>query len=121
MKLNLTVFVLLFLYCVNLYSQDKKIRPADYPNLEISEQTWDFGTVTQGEQIRHSFILKNTGTQNLIIKKVKSTCGCTVTEITKKSLKPKESSKLFAVFKSFGKKGKQLKKYISKPMIRSNR
>ena len=31
---------------------------------EISETTWDFGTIKQGAEVSHDFVVKNTGKRN---------------------------------------------------------
>jgi len=118
MKINITAFVLFIFWAINLTALDNEglsdAYTTDTPYLKVSEKVWDFGKINQGEQKDHVFILQNIGTADLIIKKIKSTCGCTVAKVAKKNLKPNESTKLTATFNSLGRKGKQLKKiYIT--------
>ena len=118
MKIKITFLLLFIFWSINITAKDNDgISGSVYnniPYLEVSEKVWNFGKINQGEQIDHVFILKNIGKADLIIKKVKSTCGCTVAEVAKKSLKPNESTELTAKFDSLGRKGKQLKKiYIT--------
>jgi len=49
------------------------------PKLDVSSETWDFGTLKEGEKAEHVFILKNVGDDTLVISKVRATCGCTAT------------------------------------------
>jgi hypothetical protein len=48
------------------------------PDIEFEEPVYNFGTVQKGEKVTHVFKFKNQGQGLLKIKKVKSTCGCTV-------------------------------------------
>jgi len=40
--------------------------------------SFDFGTVTEGEIVSHTFSFTNTGSEPLIISDAKGSCGCTV-------------------------------------------
>ncbi|MFW5659430.1 MAG: DUF1573 domain-containing protein, partial [Bacteroidota bacterium] len=44
--------------------------------------THDFGSMKEGEVVEHTFNFKNVGKSDLIIQKVKPSCGCTVPEYT---------------------------------------
>lgn len=48
------------------------------PEITFNEATHVFGKIAQGEVIRHSFSLKNTGKAPLIISTIEPSCGCTV-------------------------------------------
>ncbi len=41
----------------------------------------DFGKVTQGAVLDHTFSLKSAGTSDLVIRQAKPTCGCTVAQV----------------------------------------
>lgn len=56
-----------------------------------------------------TFTFKNTGNSDLVIHKIKSTCGCTTVNPEKTVLKPGESSSFKAIFSPGGMKGKQNK------------
>ncbi len=75
----------------------------------ISDKTYDFGTIKQGETIEHTFKFKNTGKSDLIIRKIKSSCGCTAASVGSKVIKPGEEGSIKAVFNSRGKRGQQHK------------
>lgn len=76
---------------------------------EYSDKNYDFGTVTEGTEARHEYTLKNSGKSNLIIRKVKASCGCTAVEPAKTVLTPGESTTITAVFNTTGKTGRQSK------------
>jgi len=75
----------------------------------LSEKTYDFGTINQNDVIEHVFKFKNTGKNDLIIRKIKSSCGCTAATVGSKTIKPGEESSIKAVFNSRGKRGNQHK------------
>lgn len=50
------------------------------PKAVIAEASKDVGTVPKGEVIKHTFLVKNAGTADLLITDVKPACGCTVSE-----------------------------------------
>ena len=47
----------------------------------IGQESKNFGRLMQGSVVEHTFELSNEGTQDLIIKQVKPTCGCTVAQV----------------------------------------
>ncbi len=75
----------------------------------ISAKTYNFGTVKQGDVIEHIFTFKNTGKNDLIIRKSKASCGCTAVSLGSKIIKPGEEGSIKAVFNTRGKRGKQTK------------
>ena len=75
----------------------------------INDKTYDFGTIKQGGKIEYIFKFKNTGKNDLIIRKTKASCGCTAVRIGAKVIKPGEESSIKAVFNTAGKRGKQHK------------
>lgn len=79
------------------------------PSIEFSERVFDFGSLKHGESVEHDFTFTNTGGSELIIRKVRSGCGCTAIEPQKTLLTAGESSSVKAVFNSRGFRGKQNK------------
>ncbi len=79
------------------------------PKAEFENQTFAFGEINQGDVVKHQFVLKNSGKEDLIIRKTRASCGCTATKPEKSVIKPGESTNLEVVFNSTHKKGKQNK------------
>jgi hypothetical protein len=79
------------------------------PRFEFAENTYDFGTISQGEMVSYSYKFKNVGKTDLIISSAKGSCGCTVPEYPKKPIPPGGEGKIEVVFDSEGKSGKQSK------------
>jgi hypothetical protein len=77
------------------------------PEITFKENSKDFGDITQGQQVAHTFVLTNTGKQPLIISNVAATCGCTVPSWPKEPVAPGKSAEIKVSFNSTGKVGKQ--------------
>ena len=86
------------------------------PKITISEEEWDFGKVEPAIQPQHKFIITNKGTENLIVERVWTSCGCLLTSISTKRILPGKSVELEAIFYTEGYEGK-LEKII---YIKSN-
>ena len=61
------------------------------PAIVADEPIHDFGAVWVGPLLKHSFVIKNEGTEVLKITRVKPSCGCTIAGDYPKELKPGES------------------------------
>ena len=77
--------------------------------LVFAKTDFDFGTVTEGDKVSHTFNFTNTGKVPLLIADVRSTCGCTVPKWPREAIAPGESDKISVVFDTAGKKEKQHK------------
>ncbi len=82
---------------------------AEAPNVSFETLSHDFGRIKEGDKVKHAFNLTNSGKSNLIIRKIKSTCGCTVLKTDKKIVVPGETIPLLVEFDSKGKLGRQTK------------
>lgn len=82
---------------------------ANAPVIEFDNKTFNFGTVGQGQKVEHDFIVTNRGKENLIIRKVKASCGCTAVQPEKTVLAAGESTKIHVTFDPRGKAGTQQK------------
>lgn len=79
----------------------------DAPKVAVEKTTYEFGTITQGEKVKHEFKFKNVGKTPLIITNASATCGCTVPDYPKNPIKPGEEGIIAVVFDSAGKLGQQ--------------
>lgn len=70
------------------------------PALGVPAPDFDFGTVFQGENVRHTFVFTNRGDAPLTVEKISSSCGCTAALASAKVLAPGESGELQASFDS---------------------
>jgi len=78
-------------------------------DLVYIDDFFDFGSITQGEIVSHTFRFKNSGEGNLIVKDIIPDCGCTKSKIDKMILKPNEEGKIEIMFDSKGWRGMQYK------------
>lgn len=79
------------------------------PKIEFEELTKDFGNVDEGNVIEHEFEFTNTGKSDLIIRKIRASCGCTTVAPKVTVIKPGEKSSLSASFRTRGFSGRQSK------------
>ena len=66
---------------------------------------WDFGRVKQGDILEHDFVLKNESSDILEIGNIHTSCGCAVSQASKKSLLPQDSTTIKVTFKTKGYSG----------------
>jgi hypothetical protein len=76
-------------------------------NIEVRQDPYlkDFGLIKAGEVVKHSFVIKNESKKVLTIKDISTSCGCTVSEVKNRILKPGESTFMDVKFNSRGYSG----------------
>ncbi len=62
--------------------------------MTLEKTEMDYGTIEQGAEPTREFRFKNTGTEPLIIKNAKGSCGCTVPDAPKEPIMPGQSNKV---------------------------
>ncbi|PWJ58275.1 uncharacterized protein DUF1573 [Dyadobacter jejuensis] len=117
MKRNAYVLVLLiglaasFTSCNQSSSQktDEAIA-SKLPVMTLTDSaSYDFGTVTEGDIVEHTFHFRNDGEFPLILNNITSSCGCTTPEWPKEPIGPKEESSIVVRFDTKNKTGPQVK------------
>lgn len=89
-----------------------KLTPAELANapaVKFDAETFDFGDIKPNAKVEHTFMLKNEGKSNLIIRDVKTSCGCTAVSPSKNMIAANESVPLKVAFDATGKSGRQNK------------
>lgn len=79
------------------------------PSIFVEETDYNFGTVDNQSSIEHTFVIQNVGDETLEISNARPACGCTVAQITEKSVPPGGTSELTAKLSLRGRKGHQSK------------
>lgn len=79
------------------------------PKIEVSEQSFDFGYGFVGEHYRHTFWIYNRGDEPLLIKKIRTFCGCTATELKRNQIAPGDSTSFDFIFDTYGFFGERVK------------
>lgn len=80
---------------------------AKAPAVAFDTQQHNFGTIQQGDVVTHEFKFRNEGQEELVVRMVKASCGCTAGEPTKEVLAPGEEASIKVTFNSTGKRGPQ--------------
>ncbi len=88
----------------------------EQPSILVENPVFDFGAVPQGKIVEHVFTVKNQGNAPLRIRQIRTTCGCTVGNVTKRTIPPGETSALSIRFDTKGRQGPQSKSVF----VRSN-
>jgi hypothetical protein len=75
----------------------------------IDSATFDFDTINEGDKVEHTFRIRNSGNNNLLIAKAFGSCGCTVPQYPKEPVKPGETASIHVTFNSADKAYEQMK------------
>ena len=73
------------------------------------EEMHDFGTIEQGSVAKHTFKFKNVGDNELLLTRVKASCGCTTPKWSSEPIPPGGEGLIEVSFNSTGKMGNQMK------------
>lgn len=75
--------------------------------MAFEEDVFDFGTVTEGEKVKHTYEFKNTGDEPLILSNAVGSCGCTVPKWPREPIAPGSTGEIVVEFNSQGKQGQR--------------
>jgi len=111
---KITFFIIgiavVFSFSAILISKNMKDPKLFGPVLTFEMEKQSFGEVPQGPKLEGTFIFTNTGQNQLEIKNVTTSCGCTGAVVDdKKVFEPGESGKLKFTFNTEGRMGHQEK------------
>jgi hypothetical protein len=73
-----------------------EIDPACKARIKFFEDFWDFGSIPKETIVKHDFVFKNTGSDTLLITRVKTTCGCTTAPLSSDRVAPGETAEISA-------------------------
>jgi hypothetical protein len=79
------------------------------PRIKFKEESKDFGKMNQGKVLTHIFVFKNEGDENLVIERVKTSCGCTAALLSKKEIAPGAEGEIKVTYNTRGFEGKNTK------------
>jgi hypothetical protein len=85
----------------------QSVGAAEEAKLICEAPDYGFGTQVNTEVVRHTFLLRNTGSVTAVISRVHSTCGCTTANPTRMQIPPGESEPVSAQFNLHGRTGPQ--------------
>ena len=73
------------------------------PVMNFKESHFDFGKITVGDAVTHVFRFTNTGKSPLVIKDIKTQCGCTAADYPKDPVAPGAEADITVNFNTKGK------------------
>ncbi len=103
---------LIRLFLINFILVSSFSAQAVGPKITVDQVEYDFGTIIEGAIVSHEFFITNEGTADLVIIKVRASCGCTVAKPAEDKLEPGESTVMKVTFNSNHKKGNR-KNYVT--------
>jgi Protein of unknown function (DUF1573) len=89
--------------------------PADTANMakmKFEESEFDFGTIKEGDVVKHVFKFTNVGATDLIISDARGSCGCTIPSYPKEPIAVGASGEILVEFNSKNKAGAN-QKFVS--------
>ena len=122
MKNLFSLFAFLLFSATFTFAQTKKVVETTTPAaieeaapkggaiMELESTEVDYGTIEQHSDPLRIFNFVNTGTEPLVIKHAKGSCGCTVPKWPKEPIPPGEDGEIIVEFNSKNKKGKRNQK-----------
>lgn len=82
---------------------------AQGPVIRFEKDTFNFGSIEQGELVTYQFKFTNTGNEPLIVTEVHTSCSCLVGSCSSEPIPPHKSGVVMITFNSVGKIGSQNK------------
>lgn len=77
-----------------------KINSKSKARINFEHTTYDFGSIAKGARVTHNYWFENSGSDTLVITRIKPTCGCTSTRLKGIVVSPGERSSIDIVFDS---------------------
>ena len=96
MKKYLILMIILLVTAVTMSFAEKG------PRISFISDHHDFGSVLQGKTVEHTFVFENKGTEDLWIKEVTTSCGCTAALVSSNVVKPGEKGEIKVSYDSQG-------------------
>ena len=113
---QLSIFICLLLVLISCKSNNSskvtsknELVSSGQAQIKFESDMHDFGEVIEGEKVSYSFKFTNTGKAPLVITGIASSCGCTVGEYTKDTIKPGGQGDVTVSFDSWKRTGFQQK------------
>jgi hypothetical protein len=112
------IVIFLVLFAASGFAQEKEytpeiqVDPASKARIEFLEKFWDFGSTPKGYIVYHNFPFTNTGSDTLIITRVKPTCGCTAAPLSSDRVAPGDTAKISVSLNTSKLQGKA-RKYVN--------
>ncbi|MBK7762388.1 MAG: DUF1573 domain-containing protein [Bacteroidetes bacterium] len=86
-------------------NRDVEVKKLPKTTMEVPETKFLFGKMKEGDKVSHTWVVKNTGTNPLMIANVQTSCGCTAPFYPKDPILPGKEGEITLEFSSAGKSG----------------
>lgn len=86
-------------------AEDPYAQSATQPQIMFDNLEHHFGTITEGERVKHTYTFQNVGNADLLVTDATASCGCTIPSWTKDPIKPGEKGEITVEFNSTNKMG----------------
>jgi len=83
------------------------------PSVFVEQAVYDFGVVTEGDEVAHDFVIWNRGDQVLQILDVRAGCGCTTTSLSGETVPPGRAVRLGVRLDTSGYAGSRVTKAVT--------
>ncbi|MFT4735879.1 MAG: hypothetical protein ACI9DJ_001077 [Algoriphagus sp.] len=105
-KVGLFLMVAFLAACNQTTSENNSLTGTDTNAvIEFEENSFDFGSLIEGDEVSHTFKFKNIGTDPLKILSVNVSCGCTVASKPIRAVGVGQTDEIVINFNSTGKVG----------------
>ncbi|GHU86349.1 hypothetical protein FACS1894153_3250 [Bacteroidia bacterium] len=89
-KIFTTIFLSVFAFVAMNAQAPAQTAPVTGPSIQFENMVHDYGTINRGADGNCTFEFTNTGTEDLVLSNVQSSCGCTVPSYNREPVKPGE-------------------------------
>lgn len=89
---------------LSVLDQTSEVNQDSNAQIDFPFRSHDFGKIVEGDKAVHKFLFTNTGTDTLVIKKARASCGCTSAN-NSKFVAPGEEGYINVEFNSQGRTG----------------
>ena len=89
--------------------RDEDVKKMAKTSMEVPATKHVFGKMKEGDKVRNTWKVKNTGTEPLMIANVQTSCGCTAPFYPKEPILPGAEGDITLEFNSAGKQGHVVK------------
>jgi hypothetical protein len=109
MKVWFVVTAALVLVTTGTVRAQENEEPIRGPRIACAEPVFDFGDADNSTSVSHTFVIRNDGDTTLEITNIRAACGCTVANVSTRSIPPGGTSELTANLNLRGRNGRQSK------------
>lgn len=100
LSISLIATILLFVGCSQSENKKKESKEENLPEITFEAIEHDYGSIEYNGNGEYEFVFENTGDSPLVLKNVKTSCGCTASEWPKEPIEEGENGKIKVSYKT---------------------